>query len=531
MRVFVTGATGFIGRALVPRLQRDGHAVVAWVRSPARARDLLGPEVELVPADASSGGLVAAIARCDAVVNLAGEPLLGGRWTMGRRAVLERSRVAVTEQLVHAMADAKTCPRVFISGSAVGYYGDRGDELLTEASAGGEDFLATLCRRWESAACDTERLGARVVLLRTGVVLGRAGGALARMLPPFRFGVGGPIGSGRQYLPWIHLHDLVKIMAVALVDERYRGPLNGVAPEQATSRSFARALGRALRRPAILPVPALALTATFGQGASVLLASQRVHARALRDLQFPFEFPTLDAALEDIVGGTVVSISRAQARHESAADARYELRTRTLIDAPLDQTFAFFSKPANLGVITPTAMRFSIQGQAPPMATDARIDYRIRVGPVPVRWRTHIARWEPGRYFADVQENGPYRFWWHEHTFRADGARTVMEDRVYYTPPLGLLGRVANRVFIRSTLRKIFQYRFDVIRLRFGVSPGEGRPVHVPPPAAVATEADPLSPPTRADAMPAPMRSAPPIASSAARAATHIHPNASPIRA
>ena len=470
MRVFVTGATGFIGRALIPRLQRDGHAVVAWVRTPARARGLLGAEVELVHADTALGGLVAAIERCDAVVNLAGEPLMGGRWTAGRRAVLERSRIAVTGQLVRAMAEVKICPRVFISGSAVGYYGDRGDEPLTEASSGGEDFLARLCRRWESAAVDAERLGARVVLLRTGVVLGRAGGALAQMLPPFQLGVGGPVGSGKQYLPWIHLHDLVKIIAVALVDDRYRGPVNGVAPEQATSRTFAHALGHALHRPAILPVPALALKAIFGETATVLLASQRVDPRVLRELQFAFDFPTLDSALEDIVGGTAVEISPAQSRPEAAGEARYELRARTVIDASLDQTFAFFSKAANLGVITPAAMSFSILGQVPPMAMGAMIDYRVRVGPLPVRWRTRITTWEPGRRFADLQEKGPYRFWWHEHTFHADGPRTVMEDRVYYTPPLGLFGRLANRFFIRSTLRKIFQYRGDVIRLRFGVS-------------------------------------------------------------
>ena len=470
MRVLVMGATGFIGRALIPRLQCDGHAVVASVRSPARARSLLGAEVELVHADTAPGGLVEAIERSDAVVNLAGEPLMGGRWTAARRAVLEGSRIAVTAQLVRAMAEAKTRPRVFVSGTAVGYYGDRADELLTEASCGRDDFLARLCRRWENAAEDAHRLGVRVVLLRTGVVLGRAGGALAQMLPPFQMGVGGPVGSGRQYLPWIHLHDLVKIITVALVDDRYRGPVNGVAPELATSRSFARALGRVLHRPAIVPLPALALKAIFGEAASVLLASQRVDPGVLRKHQFAFDFPTLDAALEDIVGGTAVAISSAQSRPEGAGEARYELQTRTVIDAPLDQTFAFFSTAANLGVITPAAMRFSIQGQPPPMAAGAVIDYRVRVGPLPVRWRTRITTWEPGRRFVDLQEKGPYRFWWHEHTFQSDGGRTMMEDRVYYTPPLGLFGRLANRVFIRSTLRKIFQYRGDVIRLRFGVS-------------------------------------------------------------
>ena len=469
MRVFVTGATGFIGRALVPRLQRDGHAVVAWVRSPARARGLLGADVELVPADTAPDGLVAAIERCDAVVNLAGEPLMGGRWTAARRTVLESSRIAVTEQLVRAMAEAMPRPRVFISGSAVGYYGDRADETLTEASSGGDDFLARLCRRWEWAAQDADRLGVRVVLLRTGVVLGRGGGALAQMLPPFEFGVGGPVGSGAQYLPWIHLHDLLKIIAAALVDDRYRGPVNGVAPEQATSRAFASALGRALHRPAVLPVPALALKVIFGQAATVLLASQRVDARVLRDHGFAFDFPTLDSALQDIVGGTAVTISPAQSRPDAAGEARYELRTRTMIDAPLEQTFDFFSKAANLGMITPAAMRLSIQGQVPPMAAGAVIDYRVHVGPLPVHWRTRIAKWEPGRSFADLQEKGPYRLWWHEHTFQADGARTVMEDRVYYTPPLGIVGQLAHRLFIAATLRKIFQYRGDVIRLRFGV--------------------------------------------------------------
>jgi uncharacterized protein (TIGR01777 family) len=470
MRVLVTGATGFIGRALVPRLQRGGHDVVVWARSETRARGLLGAAVEIVPTGAGDEALVQALERCDAVVNLAGEPLMGGRWTAARRKILERSRVALTEDLVRAIGAATRRPRVLISGSAVGYYGDRGDEPLAETSRAGDDFLAELCLKWEAAAQEAEALGPRVVLLRTGVVLGKAGGALAKMLPPFAFGVGGPVGSGRQYLPWIHLHDLVNVIAEALVDERYRGPVNGVAPQPATSRAFARALGRALHRPAIVPLPAFALKAVFGEAASVLLGSQRVEPRVLEAHEFTFEFPSLAGALENIVGGAPVMIVPATSRPAAAAAALYELRTNTVVDASLEETFAFFSKAANLGVITPPAMRFSIQGPIPPMAQGALIDYRVHVGPLPVRWRTRITAWEPGQRFVDLQEVGPYRFWWHEHSFHAEGPRTVMEDRVFYAPPLGILGRMANRVFIVPTLKKIFQYRGDVIRLRFGVS-------------------------------------------------------------
>jgi len=474
VRTLLTGATGFIGRALVPRLQREGHTVVVWARSASRARSLLGADVKIVSAGAGFDALVAEIERCDGVVNLAGEPLMGGRWTRARRTALEASRVTVTENLVRAMAAARSRPGTFISGSAVGYYGDRGDEALLETSGSGDDFLAQLCLRWERAAEGAETLGLRVVLLRTGVALGRAGGALAQMRPPFELGLGGPVGAGKQYFPWIHLHDLVKIIAVALVDDRYRGPVNGVAPEQATSRSFAGALGRALHRPAILPLPALALRAIFGQAATVLLASQRVEPCALGQLDFAFEFPTLDAALENIVEGPAVAIAPARQWPAGAEGARYELRARTMVAAPIDETFAFFSNAENLGLITPASMRFAIHGAVPPMAPGATIDHRMRLGPWPIRWRTHIDRWEPGRSFVDRQDGGPYRFWWHEHSFEAADGRTVMEDRVFYTPPLGILGRLAHRLFIGTMLRGIFRYRGDVIRLRFGESlPGK----------------------------------------------------------
>jgi uncharacterized protein (TIGR01777 family) len=292
--------------------------------------------------------------------NLAGEAIMGGRWTEARRRVLVESHVQLTNQLVGAIAEARPRPKTLISASAVGYYGDRGSEVLNESSPGGTDFLAQLCKDWEAASRLAEDSGLRVMTLRTGVVLGRDGGAMAQMLPPFRLGVGGPVGSGRQYMPWIHLHDLVRVIATALSDDRYEGPVNGAAPEQATNRAFAKALGRALHRPAALPVPALKVI--FGEAAGVLLDSQRVEPQRLRDLGFTYRFPMLDQAVADIVhtGEAEISPVRSSAELHAPVEENYlrkrrpthELRTRTVLNVPIAEAFAFFSQAENLGLIT-----------------------------------------------------------------------------------------------------------------------------------------------------------------------------------
>jgi hypothetical protein len=488
MRVLLTGATGFVGRALVPVLRREGHSVTVWTRDVPRARGRLGAEIETVDAGAGIAALTAALERCDAVINLAGAPIMGWRWTDARRKLLRDSRVGLTARLVAAIAAARPRPRVLVSSSAVGYYGDRGERILHEDSPRGSDFLAHLGQDWEAAAREAEHLGLRVVRLRSGVVLGRDGGALAQMIPPFRLGLGGTVGSGRQYLPWIHLHDLVRVTARALADERFDGAINAVAPEHVTSRVFVKALSRALRRQAVLPLPAFVLRAIFGEAAMVLLASQRVDPATLRELGFSFAFPTLDAALADIVGGSPVVVgpvtgaieahgSEAGRRYLHARPPVYELRSSTVVSAPLEETFAFFSSAENLGALTPASMGFSIKGVPPFISEGAAIEYRLRLGLVPLIWRSRIVSWMPGVRFVDLQEKGPYGSWWHEHSFRSLGSSTLMEDRVCYAPHFGVLGRLANRLFIAPTLRRIFQYRADVIRLRFGaVVPAETIP-------------------------------------------------------
>jgi hypothetical protein len=297
MRALVTGATGLVGRHLV----RAVDAPVIVSRRPDVARERLGavdvhawsPEEQPAPA--------AALAGVDVVFNLAGEPIAEGRWTAEKRRRIRDSRTVGTRNLVAALAGVPHRPRVLVSCSAVGYYGDRGDEELDEASPAGTGFLAELCRDWEREAMAAEALGVRVVCVRVGVVLAPGGGALARMLAPFRLGLGGRIGSGRQWMSWIHVDDLVGLLRVAAGDDGLRGPLNAVAPGAVTNAEFTRALARAVGRPALLPVPAVALRVALGDMSEVLLASQRVLPGVAGRRGFVFRHPALAGALDAVL--------------------------------------------------------------------------------------------------------------------------------------------------------------------------------------------------------------------------------------
>jgi uncharacterized protein (TIGR01777 family) len=287
MRVAVAGATGLIGRRLVAALLARGDSVVALSRDPARARAVLGVE---------AGSASAPVSGFDAVVNLAGEPI-AQRWTPAAKEQIRASRVDGTARLVEALSAASPRPAVVVSASAAGYYGDRGDELLEESAAPGADFLADVCREWEKAALSATELGLRVALIRTGVVLDRAGGALAKMLPPFRLGLGGPVAGGGQWMAWIALDDLVGMYIAALSSDGWSGPVNACAPNAVTNAVFSRELGGAVHRPAVMPVPGFALRAMYGEMASVVLASQRMMPRRASELGFSWQYGTLGPAL------------------------------------------------------------------------------------------------------------------------------------------------------------------------------------------------------------------------------------------
>jgi uncharacterized protein (TIGR01777 family) len=316
MKIVVTGSTGLVGTALVHALACDGHTVCRLLRRETITgkgkkdqpnQGLAGQVVDIAwdPEDPSASSLADSqgkVEGAEAVVNLAGASIAGGRWTTERKMLLRSSRVRTTGALVSALKKASVRPKVFVSASAIGYYGSRGEEVLTEESKCGEGFLAGVSREWETEAVKAEALGTRVVCARFGIILAKHGGALPQMMRPFQFGVGGKIGSGQQWMSWVTLRDVIGVIRYALENATMTGAVNVVAPRSARNAEFTRELARAMHRPAIFPAPAFALRLALGEMAdALLLSSQRVLPSFLQRLNYPFVQPDLPSALEQIL--------------------------------------------------------------------------------------------------------------------------------------------------------------------------------------------------------------------------------------
>ncbi|TLX61803.1 TIGR01777 family protein [Stutzerimonas nosocomialis] len=297
MHLLLTGGTGLIGRALCAHWQAQGHRLTVWSRRPEEVARRCGTQVRGI------GQLQALDSEpLDAVVNLAGAPIADRPWTEKRRQLLWQSRVTLSDTLVDWLATREQRPAVLISGSAVGWYGDGGDLQLTEqAQPLTDDFASRLCRAWEDSASRAEALGIRVVRVRTGLVLAREGGFLQRLLPPFRLGLGGRLGNGQQWMPWIHLHDQVALIDFLLHHPQARGPFNACAPQPVRNQTFTRSLATQLRRPAVFAVPAFALKLALGELSGLLLGGQRAVPARLQAEGFGFRFETLDQALADLL--------------------------------------------------------------------------------------------------------------------------------------------------------------------------------------------------------------------------------------
>lgn len=454
MRVAITGATGFIGRAIIAALQRRGDEVIALTRAPSEAHMPSGVSVEQFDVNDSTPN-PRALAGADAVVHLSGETV-DGRWTPAKKRSIFDSRVAGTRNLVASLAAMDHRPRVLVSASATGYYGNRGDDVLDDYSPPGNDFLAGVCVAWEREAQAAAKIGIRVASVRTPVVFG-SGGALTKLIPIFRLGIGGPIGSGRQWMPWIHIDDLADFYCFLIDRQDMTGPIAPVAPDYATNARVMQGLGAALGRPALAAAPGIALKIVLGEFAETLLGGQLILPRRATDSGFTWRQPELEAALRDVVAPN--------ARRKPSAQT---FESEQFVKAPIEKVFGFFSEPSNLEKITAPAMRLRTTPASTELRQGVTFDYAFHAWGMNLRCRALIVEWDRDKRFADVQVRGPYLWWRHTHEFDQKNGGVMVRDRLEYALPFAPLSNVMLPA-VRRDIENAFTYRRRAIEDIFAV--------------------------------------------------------------
>ncbi len=459
MRVLMTGATGLIGKELGKALAARGDTLVCLVRNAQMARHRLPfpatcfewDHRRVVPAEALLG--------VDAIVNLAGEPVAEKRWSNEQKGLIRDTRVLGTRHLARAVLNHGQNIKVFVHGSAIGFYGDRGDETLTAGSAKGSGFLADVVEDWEAELhpLTERRPDVRVALVRTGIVLARQGGALAKMLPLFRESTAGRLGSGKQWMGWIHIDDIAGLFLHAL-DSPATGVLEGVAPQPVTNREFTKTMCRSLRVLENAPVPSLGIRALYGEMGGIVLESAKIEPRATLASGFRYRFESIDQAFADLLtplqGSTREKVAEQWVPHAPA------------------KIWPYFCDERNLEELTPQFLNFTVLGKSTrELGEGTLIDYRLRLNGIPMGWQSRIENWEPARRFVDTQVKGPYSYWRHAHEFIPLANGTLMRDVVRYRLPLGWLGSVVAGWKVESQVDRIFSYRATKIAERFALRP------------------------------------------------------------
>ena len=443
MKILVTGGTGLIGRSLVDRLLARNHSITVLSRRPSHARTILPPTVFTYEWRAETGlPPLESLEGIDTVVNLAGAPIQG-RWTRKKKLNILQSRTVASRNLSEALTSLRHPPSRLVSASAVGYYGDRGDELLAEDSAPGQGFLPNVVQEWERGWEPLIAAGSKVYPIRFGLVLSAQGGVLKNLLPAWRLGLGVKIGTGSQWWPWVHIEDALDLIETLVDGDMASGPVVAAAPGEVTQAQFADALAKVLHRPRFLRVPKFAINTILGEMAFELTASRR----ATSSLDFhSYRFPELSLALEDLVS-----------TRERKKKPAHRYQTETEVNAPVDEVFKFFSNPDNLETLTPPWLHFKMVTQQPlEIKTGTTIDYRLRIHRVPVSWQSKITEWRPPFRFIDIQTKGPYRSWSHIHEFEELSGRTLVRDTIDYEVPGGF---IVDRLLVRNDIERIFNYR------------------------------------------------------------------------
>ncbi len=450
MKVLLTGATGLVGREVGKLLAAKGHEIFVISRNAEKARLECPFPCHIISGSLDQSAVQdAQLNEVEAVIHLAGESVAEARWSVEKKKRIHDSRALGTKNLIDSLQQASL--KVFISTSASGYYGDRGDELLSETAQPGNDFLATVCKDWEAPvlAAKNNLPTCRFVIFRVGMVVSPFGGAMLKMISPFRRGVGGAVGSGKQFMSWIHITDLAAAYVQAIDDSRFAGVFNAVSPEPVTNQHFSKTLAEALGSSLAVAIPAFAIKALFGEMSHVLLSSQRLENKKLAEVQFRYQYPTVAAALAQ-VGSFYVD-----------GDEIYLVEQ--FLPAARKDVFPFFSEAKNLEELTPPLLQFKVLRMSTEnIQSGTLIDYRLKIHGVPVNWRTEILNWQPISKFTDTQLKGPYTKWHHTHEFFDMAGGTLMTDLVRYKLPLGIAGWAVGGAFVAKDVKQIFAYRRKV---------------------------------------------------------------------
>lgn len=450
MKILMTGATGLIGKEIGKVLAEKGHEIFVVSRDKVKAKQLLPFPCEIIVGDLNKETLQdPRMPDIEAVINLMGEPIVGQRWSAEKKNEIYNSRIVGTRNLVNSLSKKL---KTFISASAVGYYGNRGDEILREEYAPGDDFLAKVCVDWEAEA---QKAPGRVVCIRTGVVLSRFGGALEQMLFPFRAGVGGELAGGEHWMSWVHIQDIVGLYVFALETAHVNGPVNAVARYPVRNSEFSKALAQSLNKNLGPNIPAVALKTIFGEGADVLVTSQRASAQKAESLGYQYKATDVHATLMELM--------------EPFRNGEDVFYAEQFIPYPPERVFPFFQDPKNLNSLTPEMLNFKIQKvSTAEIQQGTLIDYNLKIHGVPAQWKAKIDEWHPPYKFVDEQLKGPYSLWHHTHEFRPFCGGTLMVDQVRYRLPLGYMGWLVASKLVRKDVESIFSYRREYIAKQDG---------------------------------------------------------------